>query len=98
MSYDIDLINPDGTICKEASLKVTYNYSECYCIVDGFNIRDLDRKKAGDTIEILEKVIKVLGDKTYRDYWAPTPGNAGHAAAILLRWARKHPNATWEVH
>lgn len=30
---------------------------------------------------------------THIDYWASTPGNAGHALDILLRWASEHPEA-----
>jgi hypothetical protein len=30
------------------------------------------------------------------DYWAETPGNAGHALNILLRWAKQFPDATFE--
>ncbi len=29
-------------------------------------------------------------------YWCPTPGNAGHALAILLEWAKQHPDAVFE--
>ena len=31
------------------------------------------------------------------DYWCPTPGNAGHIAALLLDWAQLHPEAKWEI-
>lgn len=30
---------------------------------------------------------------SYVDYWAPTPGNAGYALNILLKWAKQHPKA-----
>ena len=32
-----------------------------------------------------------------RDYWAPTPGNAGYALNILLGWAREHPEGEWSL-
>lgn len=81
----------------EADLNVTYNYSEVTRLVD-FNFQDhLHGKKAKDTVELLEKVVFKLGDRPFKDYWAPTPGNAGHAAAILLRWAKQHPEHTWHV-
>ena len=86
----------------EAELNVTYNYGECYHLVPirygvSFSIKFLDGMQAKNVIPILEHVVEVLGDKPYPDYWAPTPGNAGHAAAILLKWARLHPDATFEV-
>lgn len=31
------------------------------------------------------------------DYWAPTMGNAGYVAAILLDWALLHPEAVWSA-
>ncbi len=80
-----------------ADLNVTYNYSECYRLC-GFSIRDLHERRAGDTVTMLEQVVAFLGDRPYTaDHWAPTPGNAGHAAAVLLAWARQHPDAVWEV-
>ena len=79
-----------------AELNITYNYGECYRLCN-FSLRDLYSKKAKDTISELERVISCLGVKQYtRDYWAPTPGNAGYACSILLAWARQHPEAVWE--
>jgi len=80
----------------KAELNVTYNYSVCYRLAD-FHLKDLIGKKATDTIEVLEAVVEKLGTHTYKDYWAPTPGNAGHAASILLAWAKQHPDAVWRV-
>lgn len=42
----------------------------------------------------------MLGGKNPKgvvNYWAPTPGNAGHALSILLTWAKQHPDAHFEV-
>ena len=30
------------------------------------------------------------------DYWAATPGNAGKALNILLKWAKQFPDATFK--
>jgi hypothetical protein len=30
-------------------------------------------------------------------YWCDTPGNAGHSLAVLLGWAKEHPDAVFEV-
>jgi len=81
----------------DADLNVTYNYGEVTRLVD-FDFRDsLDEKCARDTIELLRVVVDRLGTRRFKDYWAPTPGNAGHAASILLRWAEQQPDAVWRV-
>ena len=33
-----------------------------------------------------------------RDYWAPTPGNAGDALNILLEWAREFPKGVFTIY
>jgi len=33
-----------------------------------------------------------------RDYWAPTPGNAGYALNILLEWAREFPKGVFTIY
>jgi len=61
--------------------------------------RSAGSKVGAEAEAILAHVVEVLGDEPYKtDYWAPTPGNAGHAAAILLGWAKLYPDATFEVH
>lgn len=113
MSYWVHLVDGDGRDVAvephreggtyapggigEARLNVTYNYAECYRLFD-FSLRDLQGKRAGDTIDTLAPIVDRLGTQQYqRDYWAPTPGNAGHALCVLLAWARQHPDAIWEV-
>jgi len=80
----------------DAWLNVTYNYSECYRLFE-FSLTDLDRKTASETEERLADLVEKLGTARYPDYWAPTPGNAGHALSILLGWARQHPDGVWSV-
>jgi hypothetical protein len=108
VSYDVELKNAGpvelfaegGTQVMGGStapeLNVTYNYSEVYQLFD-FNLKDLDGRKAKTVTGTLERLVKVLGTKTYKDYWAPTPGNAGAALARLLTWAKQYPDATFEV-
>lgn len=79
-----------------AELNITYNYSEVYHLFD-FSIKDLHGKTAKDSITQLEGLVKKLGTCRFKDYWAPTPGNAGHALNILLGWAREYPDGVWEV-
>lgn len=109
MSYDVSLEGDDvkvdhheegGTYAlggtDEAWLNVTYNYAEVYRLFD-FSIRDLDGKRAGDTIEVMAAIVEKTGTRRFTDYWAPTPGNAGAALNTLLTWARANPDATWSV-
>ena len=80
----------------EADMSVTYNYS-MVTIPVGFRFSGLHDVSAADSIPTLERVVKELGTEQDDDYWAPTPGNAGYAANILLKWARQHPDAVWRV-
>jgi hypothetical protein len=81
----------------EADLNVTYNYSLVTRPIE-FHFHDsLDGQKAEHTIDLLQRVVDKLGDKPADNYWAPVPGNAGHAAAILLKWAKQYPEYTWCV-
>lgn len=81
----------------DAALNITYNYSDVYQLFD-FSIRDLHEKKAEEVIPKLEELVEKLGTRQYSDdYWAPTPGNAGYALSILLKWAKQHPDGVFEV-
>ena len=87
-----------------AELNVTYNYGgqfrEALPELEGSGILKvmLHGKTGADTIPLLERVVEHCGTDQSDDYWEPTPGNAGHAAAIMLEWARQHPDGRWEVH
>ena len=55
--------------------------------------------KCGFTIGVGEGLSDPFIDSNQRyDYWAPTPGNAGHALNILLRWAMEYPNGEWNIY
>jgi hypothetical protein len=82
----------------EAEVNVTYNYSRFfyeYLSADG--LRYLDGKKAQDTIAVLEIACSNLPDEPDTNYWASTPGNAGHILHLLLGWAKLYPEAIWRV-
>lgn len=85
-----------------AELNVTYNYSHVWVRVLGDEfpgmVEMLHGRKAGETVPVLARLCAELPDEPGDDYWQPTPGNAGHAAALLLRMAREHPEAVWEAH
>lgn len=92
-----------GTYCvggtTAADLNVTYNYSTHFrehLHPDG--LAWLDGKPASETIDALAAAVEALGTVRDKDYWAPTPGNAGYALSILLRWARMSPEAVFVVH
>jgi len=91
-----------GTIVKggsnEAYLNITYNYSQLFKIaLHPEGLRHLNRKTARDVILPLSIAVEKLGIDTDPDYWKATPGNAGHALNILLRWARWFPDHVFIV-
>jgi hypothetical protein len=75
----------------EATINVTYNYGRF------FPFGDLDGKPAAETVETIRAAVAELGIERNPDYWVRTPGNAGYALSILLRWAEQHPAAVWRV-
>lgn len=82
---------------RVAELNVTYNYGEVYSIFE-FSIRDLHGKRAAAVTPILEIIVKKCGTNQFKEnYWAPTPGNAGHVLNILLVWAQANPDAFFRV-
>jgi len=86
-----------------AELNVTYNYGarfrEAIPEVHGRDIlvRLIDKKTGRESASILERIVAYCGAERNCDYWEATPGNAGHAASIMLAWANEHPDARWEV-
>lgn len=77
---------------NEAELNVTYNYSKHFSVK-----KELDKKKAKDTIKIMEEKVKEFGTEQDKDYWNPTKGNVGYMLNILLGWAKQYPEAIWRV-
>ena len=83
----------------EASLNITYNYSEHFLkALHPEGIRWLDGKTGEETKLNLIVAVARLGAKRDQDYWAKTPGNAGHALSILYGWTMEHPDGIWQVH
>ncbi len=100
-SVDVEQFTDGGTYAvggeTVAELNVTYNYNSVYGLL-GFNLRELNGKTAAETESTLDMLVKKLGTANdSKDYWAPTPGNAGKALNRLLEWARQHPKAVWRV-
>lgn len=112
MSYDVELMGPDGTVLPfgtvfaeggtqrvggtdRCELNITYNYAEVF----GGLVRELNGKRASDTIDDLRAfVARWPNARPYeRDYWAPTPGNAKVAIERLITFADRHPDGVWHV-
>jgi hypothetical protein len=82
---------------NDASLNVTYNYSELFRIFHPEGLWWLNGKTGDESILLLNKGIEALGIEQDPDYWKATPGNAGHVLNILLRWAKWFPNHVFHV-
>ena len=97
----------------DARMSVTYNYSNQYgqsgvqtpepWTDHGGEVRTdfspwwLHGRTGRETAPVLMQVVQALGTERGPDYWTSTPGNAGHAMAVLWLWAVDHPDAVWEV-
>lgn len=82
-----------------AELNITYNYSSHYyrALNAEEGLRWLNDKRAGDVLPQIETAVGLLGTEQDKNYWKATEGNAGHALAILARWARQYPDAVFSV-
>lgn len=83
----------------EANLNITYNYSWFYykCLDKKKGLKWLSGKTSIGCIDRLQAAVNELGTNRWKDYWTPTPGNAGYALSILLEWAKDNPDAIFEV-
>jgi hypothetical protein len=100
--FTVDLHTEGGTYAvggiTESSLNITYNYSpHFYAMLGPKGLSELQDRTGADTDAVLTQAVVRLGTERSRDYWEPTPGNAGHALNILLGWARQHPDGVWDV-
>ena len=82
-----------------AEMNVTYNYSGLFAkYLHPHGLRWLDNQKAKDVLPAMINAVDQLGTMQDYDYWNPTPGNAGFALAVLIRWAQSNPEAKFRVH
>lgn len=82
----------------EAWMAVTYNYHIFFAGVFGDDgLRVLHGKSGAKTVNVLENAVIALGTERDQNYWAKTPGNAGHALNIMLHWAKQRPKAVWHI-
>jgi len=77
-----------------AQIGITYNYSGFYYthFDNEKGIRWLYSKTGKQCEERLEKAVKKLGVNRSVNYWEPTPGNAGYALSVLLKWVKQYPD------
>ena len=81
-----------------AEISVTYNYNDIYELVTGKTLKQILQGSTGkQTIPILSDLVDRCGTRKHKDHWAPTPGNAGSIAALLLHWATLNKEAIWNV-
>ena len=86
-----------GWYMSGTELNIPYNYADVYNLFN-FNIQELNGKIAKDTLLVLEQITDKLPNQHYKkDQNAPTPGNARNALAILLKWAKQHPEGIWNI-
>lgn len=99
----VDSHQEGGTVAVggsgNAEINITYNYSDHIRDTTGWDdsLWTIDGMKAKETIDDLEKAVEELGTEQHDNYWNATPGNAGHALSVLLKWAKEHPNAVWKI-
>ena len=82
----------------EADMSVTWNYLGLTYEAMGIEFKSMRNLTGAQSIPLLEKGVAALGTERSDDYWAATPGNAGAMLAVLLSWAKQHPNGRWEIH
>lgn len=91
----------DNTIyggTSDAEMDITFNYNEYFHeALHPEGLMFLDKKTGKQAIPYLKNAIFMLGTQRHYDYWAATPGNAGHALAVLLTWAEQYPAATFII-
>jgi len=82
---------------KEEGLRWLYGKTGKECIsrlekvVEELGTKQYSRPKDGSTFNPNDRFGNYV-----KDYWAPTPGNAGYALNILLQWAKEHPGGVFE--
>lgn len=85
---------------RELWLNVTYNYTRLYqrTVLGEHGLESLDGLTGAESIPLLERAIRELGDNTTDNYWEATEGNAKRPLYQLLSMARARPDGLWVVH
>ena len=83
----------------ELWLNITYNYSKIYrrdSVFGKDGIEIIFGKTGLESIPLLEKAIKALGDDVSKNYWEATEGNAKRPLVQLLTMAKMRPDGIWK--
>ena len=83
----------------ELWLNITYNYSKIYrrdSVFGKDGIGTIFGKTGLESIPLLEKAIKALGDDVSKNYWEATEGNAKRPFVQLLTMAKMRPDGIWQ--
>ena len=85
---------------EEAKVAMTFTYSAFFYehIDKDTGLEWLNGKTGLEVAPKLATAICKLGQTADANYWKSTPGNAGKALNVLLKWACLHPKAIFEVH
>lgn len=111
MSYDVRIMNPDGSVAQMRSrapqggthqcggtTEAWFNITYNYSTIFGNLVRDLHGKRVTDTVQRLFDFLAANPfEKPHPDYWYPSLGNAQEAVRGLLAMATECPDGTWEV-
>ena len=92
-----DPVGLQGTTAAEILFTTNYNLEAYHQMIGKILKYILDGQHAKDTIPILTKVVNRCGTITHKDYWGGTAGNEGAITALMLAWAKLHPDAIWKV-
>jgi len=82
----------------DAEMLITHNYTKFFHrhLDSEQGLRWLYGKTGRECIDRLTGAVTVLGTESSNDYWDATPGNAGTVLAVLLEWAKRHPEAMFD--
>lgn len=80
----------------EASLNVTYNYSQHFYAVLDDGIRSIYGMTGADSIPVLQAAADQLADNVHPNYWEATEGNAKAALLQLIALAKMRPDGVWQ--
>lgn len=81
----------------EASLNVTWNYSEHYRMAFGDDgIRTIYGMTGAESAPVMQSAADQLKDDVSDDYWEATEGNAKAAILQLIALARLRPDGVWQ--
>ena len=85
---------------KELWLNITYNYTKFYKrddVFGGHGLETIEGLTGAESIPLLERAIKALGDEVSDNYWDATEGNAKRPLYQLLAMAKMRPDGVWEI-